>query len=348
MFTDEVKLNLESGKGGDGAVSFRREKYIPKGGPDGGDGGMGGNVYVVADAQLSDLNHLASIRHLKAENGIQGSGRKLYGRAGEDLTVRLPVGTRVYRQFGETLKQIADLVDPGVPRLVLKGGKGGRGNVHFATATNQTPREAEPGEPGERAVFKFELQLIADVGIIGKPNAGKSTFLAAVTEARPKIGAYPFTTLSPVLGVVQRHEQSFIFADIPGLIEGAAEGKGLGHDFLRHSQRTKMLVHFIESLSPDYVSDYQAIRRELSAFDPALTKKPEIVVITKSELITDPIREEFEEKVAALKKVVQSPSQLFDKVSVSAVTKENLDSFLGAVIQVLNTTKQLDNAGQNS
>lgn len=335
MFHDEVSLSLQSGKGGDGAVSFRREKFIPRGGPDGGDGGRGGSVFIEVDTQLTDLNHLASVRLLKAESGVPGAGKKLFGRKGEDLTVSVPRGTRVYRQAGDSWRLVADLTEPDSRKRLLRGGNGGLGNVHFATATHQTPRFAQPGEPAEQAVFKFELQLIADVGIIGLPNAGKSTFLSIVSDARPKIGNYPFTTLSPVLGVVPYREQRFVFADIPGLIEGASEGKGLGHQFLRHVKRTKTLVHFIESLSDDYVRDYTTVRNELAKFDAGLAAKLEIVAITKSELITDDIADETRDKINALKASLSPTSRLFSKYMISAISGDNIQQLLSEISDLL-------------
>lgn len=337
MFHDEVEVVLESGKGGDGIVSFRREKYIPKGGPDGGDGGTGGDVYIEATQHMSDLGHLASVTMLKAENGQPGSGKKLYGRAGEDLTVRVPVGTRVYKQVHGEWRLVVDLTKDEQRQRVLRGGKGGLGNVHFATATNQTPRHAQPGEPPQRATFRFELQLIADVGIIGLPNAGKSTFLSIVSEAKPKIGAYPFTTLSPVLGIITYHDRRIVAADIPGLIEGASAGKGLGHLFLRHVKRTKALLHLIDALSDDYARDYATVRAELGNYDPGMLEKPELVVITKSELITPDTEVEFKAKVARLRAVIQSPSSLFEEVSISAVTRENIDSLLASLVKLVSS-----------
>lgn len=334
MFHDEVQLYLESGKGGDGSASFRREKYVPKGGPDGGDGGNGGDVYIAADAQLSDLNHLASVRELKAENGIPGAGRKLYGRKGEDLTVKVPVGTRIYRQAGDSWRLIGEIIEQGTAKKVLRGGKGGLGNVHFATATNQAPKQAQPGEPAARSCFRLELQLIADVGIIGLPNAGKSTFLSIISDAKPKIADYPFTTLSPVLGVVEQHDKRLIVADIPGLIEGASEGKGLGHTFLRHIQRTEVILHLIESLSDDYARDYLTIRKELGEFDAQLLDKKELVAISKAELITEDIKEETTKKINELKKVLSPNSRIFNKETFSAVTKENSESLVGELLDL--------------
>ncbi len=331
MFHDEVEFYLESGKGGDGSASFRREKYIPKGGPDGGDGGKGGDVYIEVNDQTHGLNHLASVRQLKAENGVPGQGRKLYGRAGEDLVVKVPLGTRIYRQVEDNWRLVKDLTNPQQRLKLLTGGQGGLGNVHFATATLQAPKFAQPGEPAQRAKFKFELQLIADVGIIGLPNAGKSTFLAAISDAKPKIADYPFTTLSPVLGVVIHKNKRIIFADIPGLIEGAAQGKGLGHTFLKHIQRTKILIHFIDSLSDNYARDYKIIRGELIEFDLKLAEKKEVVVVTKDEMITDAMQSDFHNKLKELKLSLRPPSILFPNESISALTKHNIEHLLSVI-----------------
>lgn len=334
MFHDQVELFLQSGKGGDGSASFRREKYIPKGGPDGGDGGRGGDVYIVASGQTHGLNHLASVRELKAKNGVPGAGQKLFGKKGDDLTVTVPVGTRIYRQVHDSWRLVKDMQEEGMEVKVLTGGEGGLGNVHFATATNQAPKFAQPGEPGQRALFKLELMLIADVGVIGMPNAGKSTFLSIVSDAKPKIAAYPFTTLSPVLGVVRHYDNQVVFADIPGLIEGASEGKGLGHTFLRHVQRTKLLVHFIDSLSDDYARDYRTIRNELKQFDESLAEKPEIVVITKSELISRD-DEDVQQRLHDLQKVLDPNSRMFSRHIISAVTNVHIPDLLDEILAEL-------------
>jgi GTP-binding protein len=328
MFHDEVELHLKAGKGGNGAVSFRREKFIPKGGPDGGDGGKGGDVIISTNPQLSDLNHYASIRELKAENGIAGGSQKKTGADGLNLNIEVPVGTRIFQQHKDVWIEVFDLVEDKRGKKLLTGGIGGLGNVHFATATHQTPKEAGHGLPGQTANFRFELQLIADVGIIGLPNAGKSTFLSVVSEAKPKIADYPFTTLSPVLGVVTHYDQRLIFADIPGLIEGAAQGKGLGHQFLRHIKRTKLLIHFIDALSENYANDYETILTELAVYDPKLAQKPQLVVITKGELAD---RNEYKAKVKALKKHIAPPVSLFKEETISAVTGQNLDKLLTAI-----------------
>ncbi len=332
MLHDEVTLLLTAGKGGDGSASLRREKYIPKGGPDGGDGGRGGDIIIKADRGLSDLSRYASLREMKAENGVQGSGKKLFGRAGEDLIITVPVGTQLFRTFGSKDKLIKDFKTDGEELLILRGGDGGLGNVHFATATHQTPRYAQPGTPGEQATFRFELQLIADVGLIGHPNAGKSTLISVISEARPKIADYPFTTLSPVLGVVKYHDQSFIVADIPGLIEGASDGKGLGLTFLRHVKRTSMLVHLIDSMSDDYARDYQTIRVELEKYHPDMVAKTEIVVVSKGDIITEDSLPAYKEKIAALKKVIREPSHLFAQETISSATRQHIAELLAHIV----------------
>ncbi len=335
MLHDEVTLLLTAGKGGDGSASLRREKYIPKGGPDGGDGGRGGDVIIKADRGLSDLSRYASLREIKAENGVQGSGKKLFGRAGEDLIISVPVGTQLFRRFGSKDKLIKDFQTDGEELTILRGGDGGLGNVHFATATHQTPRYAQPGTPGEQATFRFELQLIADVGLIGQPNAGKSTLISVVSDAKPKIADYPFTTLSPVLGVVKHHDKSFIVADIPGLIEGASSGKGLGLTFLRHVKRTRVLVHLIDAFSDDYARDYQIIRRELGNYAQEMLAKSEIVVLSKGELITDDVLPEYNKKITALKKVIHEPSRLFSQERISAVAHQNIKELFNEVVAIL-------------
>ena len=283
MFFDEAKIYVKSGDGGDGSVAFRREKYVPFGGPSGGNGGSGGDAYLVVDRNLNTLVHFRKRIHFKAGNGARGSGKKQQGRRGEDRLVAVPQGTMVFdADSGEFL---ADLMEDGQQLLVAKGGRGGRGNAAFASPTNQAPRLAEHGEPGQERWLRLELKLIADVGVIGMPNAGKSTLLSVVSAARPKIAAYPFTTLQPNLGVVQvdSHE-SFVMADVPGLIEGASEGAGLGHQFLRHVERTRLLIHLLDGAANDPLADYATINRELSQFNEPLAAKPQIVVLNKLDL----------------------------------------------------------------
>ncbi|MDZ7264870.1 MAG: GTPase ObgE, partial [candidate division KSB1 bacterium] len=279
VFIDQAKIIVIAGNGGNGVVSFRREKYIPKGGPDGGDGGKGGDVVLRADSNLHTLLDFHYKNKFKAESGKHGQGAKKSGRSGRDVVIRVPMGTLV--KDAETDEVVADLVTPGQQVVVARGGNGGRGNAHFATPTKQTPRHAEPGAPGETRQLLLELKLIADVGLVGLPNAGKSTLLARLTAARPKIADYPFTTLTPNLGIVNYREgQSFVMADIPGLIEGAHLGKGLGLDFLRHIERTKVLAYLIEATADDVYQTYSVLRSELASHDPNLILRPTIIVIT--------------------------------------------------------------------
>jgi GTPase len=285
-FVDSCEVDVAAGRGGNGAVAFRREKFVPFGGPSGGDGGRGGDVVFVADEGLSTLLDLTYGRTLRADNGEQGHGKDMYGRAGEDKIVRVPVGTQIYdRETGELL---FDIDTPGARVVVAKGGKGGRGNIHFATPYDRAPRRAEPGEPGVERKLRLELKVMADVGLLGFPNVGKSTFIRAASNARPKVADYPFTTLTPHLGVVRiGDEASFVIADIPGLIPGAAAGAGLGHRFLKHVERTRALLHLVTldfGDERDPLKDYTALMKELASFDSELAQRPQIVALTKSDL----------------------------------------------------------------
>ncbi len=301
MFIDEAKICVVGGKGGDGIIGFRREKFVPKGGPDGGDGGRGGSVILRADPHINTLLAFKHKVHFKAQPGQHGGKNERRGADGEDLILRVPVGTVVKAlHTGEIL---ADLDEPGKEIVVARGGEGGRGNAHFKSSTRQAPRIREKGAPGEERWLKLELKLLADVGIIGFPNAGKSSLIAKVSAAKPKIAPYPFTTLVPTLGVVQIEEfKEFVLVDIPGLIEGAHEGKGLGDRFLKHVERTRLLIHLID-LSPmtgrDPLSDYEVINRELRSFSPALAEKPQIVVGNKIDLLTEEERQKIKERFAA-------------------------------------------------
>ncbi|MBI4827489.1 MAG: GTPase ObgE [Nitrospinae bacterium] len=334
QFIDRVEIDVKAGDGGDGRVGFRREKFIPRGGPDGGDGGDGGSVIFEADHNLGTLLDFRYYRHHEAESGENGGERQKTGKSGADLILKTPVGTLLIdRETGELL---ADLDENGKRVVIAKGGNGGWGNVHFKSSVNQAPRRANAGQQGERRNLTLELKLMADVGVIGYPNAGKSTFIARVSSARPKIADYPFTTLIPNLGVAQWDEfKSFYVADIPGLIEGAAEGRGLGLQFLRHVERTRLLLHLIdpaayeEDRSPYH--DYAAINRELERYSPDLAKKPQIVAVNKSDLLFDPaVREalarEFKEQAGV------------EIVFISAVTGEGIEPLvkrLGAEVERL-------------
>lgn len=283
MFYDEAKIQVRSGNGGDGMISFRREKYVPRGGPDGGDGGRGGNVIFVASTHLNSLIKFQRNHHYRAGNGVHGGTKRMTGAAGADLRLEVPVGTVI--RTAETGDYLADLTEPGQEAIVLAGGRGGRGNIHFATSRDQAPRIAERGEPGEEMWLALELKLIADVGIVGVPNAGKSTLLATISAARPKIGNYPFTTLQPNLGVVTLDDfETMVMADIPGLIEGAAEGVGLGHDFLRHIERTRVLIHLLDGMAEDPLQDWAMINEELALYSSILAEKPQLVVLNKIDL----------------------------------------------------------------
>lgn len=289
-FVDEATILVTAGNGGNGCISFRREKFIPLGGPDGGDGGDGGSVWLVADENLNTLIDFRHQRHFRAQRGQNGMGRQMFGKAGEDVVIRVPVGTEVINVATDEI--IGDLTRHGERLLVAKGGTGGKGNVHFKSSVNRAPRKATPGTPGEEREIRLELKLLADVGLLGFPNAGKSTFIRAVSAARPKVADYPFTTLQPNLGVVRTSEaRSFVIADIPGLIEGAAEGAGLGHQFLRHLARTQVLLHLVD-LAPfdpeaDPVRDARAIVDELRKYDEALYNKPRWLALNKLDLIPE-------------------------------------------------------------
>ncbi len=290
MFFDHVKINVKAGDGGNGSAHFRREKFVPLGGPDGGDGGRGGSVYLEATSSTNTLIDYRYRSHFTAGAGGPGARQKMHGAKGEDIVLKVPCGTIV--RDAESSELIVDLVEDGQRIMAARGGRGGLGNTHFATPTNQAPREAQKGEPGEERWITLELRLIADVGLVGYPNAGKSTLLSVVTAAQPKIADYPFTTLTPNLGVVavgqlgSRGEASFVLADIPGLIEGAAEGVGLGHEFLRHVQRTRLLIHMIDgaAIDRDPWQDFQTINNELRSYDEQLATRPQIVVFNKMDL----------------------------------------------------------------
>lgn len=326
MFIDKARVFITAGRGGDGCISFRREKYVPLGGPDGGNGGKGGDVYLAAEPHLSTLLDLTFRPHYKADSGAAGGSSNCTGRSADDLTIRVPVGTVVSRG-GEIL---ADMKEPRQKILVAKGGRGGRGNSSFKTGRHTAPRIAEKGEPGEQVNLDLELRLIADVGLVGFPNAGKSTFLAHISAARPKIADYPFTTLTPNLGVVRSGEGSFVVADIPGLIEGAHLGKGIGDEFLRHIQRTRVLIHLVDVMGFDEHTayrNYRTINKELEAYSPRLSKKPMLVAVNKMDL-TD-----ADAKLARFKKTLKK-ARIYP---ISAATGAGIPALLKAVQKALAT-----------
>ncbi len=325
MSYDEATLTVRSGDGGAGLVTFRREKYVPRGGPSGGDGGRGGDVYLVVKPTLNTLIAFTHQTHFRAENGAPGGSSNRTGRSAPDLLIEVPPGTVV--RDGKTGDLIADLVEPEQRVLVAHGGRGGRGNARFASSTNQAPRIAEKGEPGEDRSLTLELKLLADVGLVGVPNAGKSTLLSVISNARPKIAPYPFTTLQPNLGVVVLDDRDVVFADIPGLIEGAHAGAGLGHDFLRHIQRTRVLIHLLDGAAPDPIADFHQINTELALFDDRLADKPQIVVLNKMDL--PQAQERWPSVRAALTRLG------YEVLSMSAVTHENVRDVVGRAVQAL-------------
>jgi GTP-binding protein len=326
MLIDEVSIHVASGKGGDGAVHFRHEKYVPFGGPDGGDGGRGGDVIFEVQSSLNTLSDFQHQTRFKAADGGRGGSNKKTGKSGADLIIPVPPGTIIYSEpSGEVL---GDLVEAGQRLLVARGGRGGRGNPHFANSRNQAPRVAERGEPGQEFDLRLELKLIADVGLIGAPNAGKSTFLAAVTKARPKIAPYPFTTLEPNLGVAEINDKAtLVLADIPGLIEGAHLGIGLGHAFLRHIQRTRVLIHLLDALADDPLLDFAQINSELALFDPGLAEKPQLVAVNKLDL------------PEALERWPQIEAEIkrrgYEVTGISALARQNLRPLLNRALQLL-------------
>lgn len=335
-FFDEAVISVFAGNGGNGAASFRREKYIPRGGPDGGDGGHGGNIVMLADRNLNTLIDYRYTRTYRAAHGENGRGSDCFGKGGDDLVLRVPVGTLITDLA--TGKVIADLAEDGSSTIVAKGGKGGWGNLRFKSSINRAPRQFTPGEPGESRELKLELKVLADVGLLGMPNAGKSTFIRAVSAARPKVADYPFTTLQPNLGVVRVGEnQSFVIADIPGLIRGACEGAGLGHRFLKHLDRTRILLHIVDAVpldpSIDPVEEAQAIVRELQNYDEELHLKPRWIVLNKIDLLPDSERSPL---IASIAERLGSVSPVF---AVSAATGEGCIRLCQKIMQFLESNK---------
>lgn len=329
-FIDEAIITVQSGDGGRGCVSFRREKFIPRGGPDGGDGGKGGDIVFVATSRKRTLYQFRYKNILKAKNGVYGQGKKKAGKNGEDLKIEIPIGTLVIDSV--TGQLIKDFVKSGEAFVIAKGGRGGLGNARFKSSTNRTPRFAQPGEPGETLTLKIELKLLADVGIIGLPNAGKSTLISVISSARPKIAGYPFTTLTPNLGVVQTElSEPFIVADIPGLISGAHKGAGLGIRFLKHIERTRILVHLIDisSIDTNHPLDvYNTINRELALYSKNLAKKPQIVVLNKLDIPGAKEAADIFQSAAKVKKIAL----------ISAITGKGVNHLKSQIVQLLNVT----------
>ena len=325
---DQVFINIKSGNGGDGAISGRREKYVPRGGPDGGDGGTGGSIYLEADPNVNTLLAYRYRRYFTAPDGRRGEGKLMHGRDGKDLTLPVPIGTQVWTT-DDPPHLLADLDEPGQSTLAARGGGGGAGNAHYATSTNRFPLLAQAGEAGEELTLRLELKLLADVGIIGAPNAGKSSLLAVVSAARPKVAGYPFTTLEPSLGMVEHRDDTFVMVDIPGLIEGAHEGVGLGLQFLRHVERTKVLIHLVDGSLDDPIAQYRQINAELSQHEIDLTLKPQILVVNKLDLtdvrvLKDDLEDAFRDATGGS-----------DVHFISAVTHEGVDILLDAVSRIL-------------
>jgi len=332
MFIDYAKIRIKAGNGGDGAVSFRREKFVPKGGPDGGDGGRGGNVVALGDSNVNTLLDYRYSKSFKAGNGKPGSGARKSGPAGEDVILRFPLGTEIYVVEDEKRRKLADVTEAGEEIILAKGGHGGKGNSNFATPTNQAPRHATPGGHTHELDLELVLKLMADVGLVGFPNAGKSTLLSVLSAARPKIADYEFTTLEPMLGVVRVSDyQSFVMADIPGIIEGAHLGKGLGHQFLRHIQRTSILLFLIDIATEDPLEAYRTLRAELYLYDSFMDKKPHLIVISKSD--TQPA-EELEKKLSEISEAFNKQYHE-DILSVSSVGNENLESLKYTLYKLL-------------
>ena len=327
---DQVLIKVESGKGGNGAVSGRREKFVPKGGPDGGSGGDGGSVYLACDPNLNTLLPFRYRRQFRAESGGDGAGGRKSGRRGADVVLDVPAGTQVWTTDAEPTL-LAELMTPGECKLLVSGGRGGRGNASYASSTNRFPVIAEAGESGTSAELRLELKLLADVGIIGEPNAGKSSLLTALSAASPKVAPYPFTTLEPVLGVVEHRRRSFVAVDIPGLIEGAHEGVGLGHEFLRHIERTRVLVHVLDGSLDDPVAAFDRVNNELTLFDERLAGKSQVVAVNKADL--DGVPEGYQSVASSLE-----PSQ--DVFLVSAATHQGLGSVLDALLVCLDRSEE--------
>ncbi len=314
QFIDEATIYVKAGNGGNGAISFRREKFIPKGGPDGGDGGKGGDIIIRCVANLNTLLDFKYTKEFIAQNGENGHGSNSHGKSGEDLIINVPVGTEVY--FDDEEEARIDFMEVGQEVIIAKGGNGGFGNTYFKSSVNQAPRRANPGQEGQEFTLFLKLKILSDVGLIGLPNAGKSTFLSVVTKAKPKIADYPFTTLEPQLGVVSIDDYDFVIADLPGLIEGASEGRGLGDRFLKHTERCSVLLHLIDINSDDIVRDYKTIRKELKKYSPKLFKKDEVIALSKCDSLPE---EEREAKKRLIEKEAKKGTKIFLISSVARI-----------------------------
>jgi GTP-binding protein len=336
VFIDYARVRIKAGNGGDGAVSFRREKFVPKGGPDGGDGGRGGDIVAIGDTNVNTLLDYRYSKSFKAENGKPGSGGRKTGASGEDYVLRLPLGTEVYKMEDDKRIKLADVTVAGEKIVLSNGGHGGKGNSNFATPTNQAPRHATPGGHTHEMELEFVLKLMADVGLVGFPNAGKSTLLSVLSSARPKIADYEFTTLEPMLGVVRVGDyKSFVMADIPGIIEGAHMGKGLGHQFLRHIQRTEILLFLIDIASPDPVEAYRTLRAELYLYDSFMDKKPHLIVISKTDTLPE---EELNERLKDIKKGFKKHFKE-DVLAISSVGQTKLEELKYHIYDTLQKSK---------
>lgn len=343
QFIDEAKIHVQAGKGGAGSRSFRREKFVPRGGPDGGDGGRGGSVILECTRDSNTLIDFRFQQHFNAPNGVRGDGSNRSGPSGEDLILRVPVGTQVLSDDESEI--ICDLTQDGERFVIVKGGLGGLGNTHFKTSVNQAPEYAQPGLPGEELWVRLQLKLLSDAGLLGLPNAGKSTFLAATTRAKPKIAGYPFTTLKPQLGVVYIDEHEFVLADIPGLIEGASEGRGLGDRFLKHVERCAVLLHLVDVTGEDICNDYKVIRNELVGYNEDLLHKPEVIALSKIDLL-DAV--ELKEKMAQFKKFLKKEYKKSPKIfTISAATTKGLQDVLRELYAEITNYRTKENDEKN-
>lgn len=339
QFIDEATIYIKAGNGGNGAISFRREKYIPKGGPDGGDGGKGGDIIIKCVDNLNTLLDFKYTKEFIAQNGENGHGSNSHGKSGEDLIIKVPVGTEVY--FEDDEESSIDFTEVGQEVVVAKGGNGGFGNAYFKSSVNQAPRRANPGQEGEEFTLFLKLKMLSDVGLVGLPNAGKSTFLSVVTKAKPKIADYPFTTLEPQLGVVSIDDYDFVIADLPGLIEGASDGKGLGDRFLKHTERCSVLLHLVDITSENLVGDYKTIRNELKKYSPKLSKKKEVIGLTKCDSLSP---EEIKEKVKAMEKEAKKGTKVF---AISSVARIGLTEVLRELKKEVMAYKESLRAGED-